>query len=135
MHPQPIHTKEKKIFMEIKRGDIYFAVLDHGIGSEQSGYRPVLVIQNNVGNQYSPTVIVAAITSKVQYFRETDASEKCDCDLIEVVDADTLNDIFEKLFGESFQRIINGADKRLKFFEFFKMSWSRNWFGRIQMKK
>ena len=51
--------------MEIKRGDIYFAVLDHGIGSEQSGYRPVLVIQNNVGNQYSPTVIVAAITSKV----------------------------------------------------------------------
>lgn len=48
----------------IRRGDIYHADLDPVFGSEQGGYRPVLVIQNNRGNQYSPTVIVAAITSR-----------------------------------------------------------------------
>lgn len=50
--------------MEIKRGDIYYAALKMGIGSEQNGYRPVLIIQNDTGNKYSNTVIVAAITSK-----------------------------------------------------------------------
>lgn len=48
----------------IRRGDIYHADLNPIFGSEQGGYRPVLVIQNNIGNQYSPTVIVAAITSR-----------------------------------------------------------------------
>lgn len=48
-----------------KRGDIYFADLGQGVGSEQMGYRPVVIIQNDVGNKHSPTVIVAAITSKV----------------------------------------------------------------------
>ena len=47
---------------KVRRGDIYHADLDPVFGSEQGGYRPVLVIQNNIGNQYSPTVIVAAIT-------------------------------------------------------------------------
>lgn len=47
-----------------KRGDMYFANLGHGIGSEQTGNRPVLIIQNDVGNRHSPTVIVAAITSQ-----------------------------------------------------------------------
>jgi len=46
----------------IKRGDIFFADLTHGIGSEQSGYRPVLIIQNDTGNRYSSTVITAIIT-------------------------------------------------------------------------
>lgn len=46
------------------RGDLYYADLGQGIGSEQNGNRPVVIIQNNVGNRYSPTVIVAAITSK-----------------------------------------------------------------------
>lgn len=50
---------------KILRGDIFYADLGRGIGSEQKGYRPVLIIQNNVGNKYSPTVIVASITSKV----------------------------------------------------------------------
>ncbi len=50
----------------IKRGDIYLANLDPVIGSEQSGIRPVLIIQNDIGNKYSPTVIVLAITSKVK---------------------------------------------------------------------
>ena len=49
----------------IKRGDIYFADLSPVVGSEQGGTRPVLVIQNDVGNKYSPTVIVSAITSQM----------------------------------------------------------------------
>lgn len=51
--------------MLIKRGDIFYADLSPVIGSEQGGVRPVVVIQNDVGNKYSPTVIVAAITSKI----------------------------------------------------------------------
>ena len=47
------------------RGDMYYADLGWGIGSEQEGYRPVVIIQNNVGNKHSPTVICAAITSKM----------------------------------------------------------------------
>lgn len=47
----------------ISRGDIYYADLSPVVGSEQGGIRPVLVVQNNMGNRYSPTVIVAAITS------------------------------------------------------------------------
>lgn len=46
------------------RGEIYFADLEQGIGSEQEGYRPVVIIQNDVGNRHSPTVIVAAVTSR-----------------------------------------------------------------------
>jgi len=50
--------------MVIKRGDIFYADLSPVIGSEQGGLRPVLIIQNDIGNKYSPTVIAAAITSK-----------------------------------------------------------------------
>ena len=49
----------------IKRGEIYFADLSPVVGSEQGGVRPVLVIQNDIGNKYSPTVIAAAITSQM----------------------------------------------------------------------
>ena len=52
------------------RGDMYYADLGQGIGSEQEGYRPVVIIQNNVGNKHSPTVIIASVTSK------TDAKPK-----------------------------------------------------------
>lgn len=51
--------------MSIKRGDIYYADLSPVVGSEQGGLRPVLIIQNDIGNKYSPTVIAAAITSKL----------------------------------------------------------------------
>lgn len=51
--------------MEINRGDIFYADLSPVIGSEQGGVRPVLVVQNDVGNKYSPTVIIAAITSQL----------------------------------------------------------------------
>ena len=49
----------------VKRGDIYYADLSPVVGSEQGGLRPVLIIQNDVGNRYSPTVIAAAITSRM----------------------------------------------------------------------
>ena len=49
----------------VKRGDIYYADLSPVVGSEQGGIRPVLVLQNDIGNKYSPTVIVAAITSQI----------------------------------------------------------------------
>lgn len=49
----------------IKRGDIYYATLNPVVGSEQGGTRPVLIISNNTGNRYSPTVIIAPITSRV----------------------------------------------------------------------
>ena len=50
---------------KIKRGDIYYADLSPVVGSEQGGLRPVLVIQNNIGNRFRPTVIIAAITEKI----------------------------------------------------------------------
>ena len=56
---------------KIKRGDIYYANMDPVLGSEQGGYRPVLIVQNNRGNLYSPTVIVAAITSRLKHKMST----------------------------------------------------------------
>ena len=53
-----------KNLMTIKRGDIFYADLSPVVGSEQGGVRPVLIVQNDVGNKYSPTVIAAAITSQ-----------------------------------------------------------------------
>ena len=52
--------------MQVKRGDIYYADLSPVVGSEQGGVRPVLVVQNDVGNRFSPTVIVSAITSRME---------------------------------------------------------------------
>ena len=55
--------------MIVKRGDIYYADLSPVIGSEQGGVRPSLVVQNDVGNKYSPTIIIAAITSQINKAR------------------------------------------------------------------
>lgn len=52
--------------MEIKRGDVYYADLSPVVGSEQGGVRPVLIVQNDTGNMHSPTVIAAAITSRLE---------------------------------------------------------------------
>ena len=51
--------------MIVRRGDIFYADLSPVVGSEQGGIRPVLIVQNDIGNRYSPTVIVAAITSQI----------------------------------------------------------------------
>jgi len=50
----------------VQRGEVYFADLSPVVGSEQGGVRPVLILQNNIGNRFSPTVIVAAITAQIQ---------------------------------------------------------------------
>jgi len=55
--------------VNIRRGDVYYADLSPVVGSEQGGVRPVIVIQNDIGNRYSPTVIVAAITSQISKAR------------------------------------------------------------------
>lgn len=59
-------TRRMKDKKTIRRGTIYYAELDPVKGSEQGGYRPVLILQNNTGNEYSPTVIIAAITSRIK---------------------------------------------------------------------
>ena len=64
-HALYIKLKRKMIKSDIKKGDIYYASLNPVVGSEQKGERPVVVIQNNLGNKYSPTVIIAAITSQI----------------------------------------------------------------------
>lgn len=60
-------TNEQSFF--IRRGELYYADLSPVVGSEQGGVRPVLVVQNDVGNRYSPTVIAAAVTSKLNKAR------------------------------------------------------------------
>ena len=55
--------------MNVKRGELYYADLSPVVGSEQGGIRPVLVVQNDVGNKYSPTIIAAAVTSKINKAR------------------------------------------------------------------
>ena len=69
--------------MVIQRGDVYYAYLRPVVGSEQGGIRPVLIIQNNVGNRHSPTVICAAITSQMHKAKlPTHVELNCDkCDL------------------------------------------------------
>ena len=57
-------TYQGVTYMTVKRGDIYYADLSPVVGSEQGGVRPVLIVQNDVGNKHSPTVIAAAITSQ-----------------------------------------------------------------------
>lgn len=68
-----------KEMLSVKRGDIFYADLSPVVGSEQGGIRPILIVQNDVGNKYSPTVIAAAITSRLNKTRlpthiEVDAS-------------------------------------------------------------
>ncbi len=50
----------------VRRGDVFYADLNPVVGSEQGGVRPVLIVQNDIGNKYSPTVIIAAITSRIK---------------------------------------------------------------------
>lgn len=64
LSPMKASWKARTILI-VKRGEVYFADLNPVVGSEQGGQRPVLIVQNDVGNKYSPTVIVAAITAKI----------------------------------------------------------------------
>ena len=103
------------------RGDMYYADLGQGVGSEQNGYRPVLIIQNNTGNQHSPTVIIAAITSKTDekpklpthYYMDAE----CGLQLPSVVLLEQLRTIdkgrLESYIGRLPARHIQGVDRAL----------------------
>jgi mRNA interferase MazF len=60
---KPFGTQPKSSIKQVKRGEIYYASISDAVGSEQSGSRPVLILQNDVGNRFSPTTIVAFVTS------------------------------------------------------------------------
>ena len=103
--------------MEIKRGEIYYADLRPVIGSEQNGIRPVLIIQNDVGNHYSPTVIAAAITSRkrgrnmpthVSVPDEQPGLNKCSTVLLEqvrTIDKERLKEYIGQMDAETMQCI------------------------------
>ena len=73
--------KRKEVFIlnKVKRGEIYYAKFPSGVGSEQRGLRPVIIIQNDKGNEYSPTTIVATITSRLHTNIPTHVYLDTDC--------------------------------------------------------
>ena len=107
--------------MEIKRGQIWYADLSPVVGSEQGGYRPVLIIQNDIGNKYSPTVIAAVVTT-----RKTKANlpthiwlnNECglpkesmvECEQIRTLDKSRL----KSFMGQASQEVMREIDKGLK---------------------
>lgn len=91
-----------------KRGDIYYADYGKGIGSEQKGYRPVVIIQNNIGNKYSSTVIVAAVSTR----KETRAKLPVHCHIGAESGLDTPSTILlEQLRTMSKKRLTNYAGR------------------------
>ena len=103
------------------RGDLFYANLGSGVGSEQKGYRPVLIIQNDVGNNYSHTVIIAAVTSRVgvkaklptHYFVNTESGLEAPSivllEQIRTIDKKRL----DSYIGHLSAAHINGIDKAL----------------------
>jgi mRNA interferase MazF len=106
----------------VKRGDLFFANLNPVVGSEQGGLRPVLILQNDIGNTYSPTTIVAAITSKIKRaklpthveikkdFSRLDRDSVILCEQLRTIDKRRLN---EKI-GELSEEIMVKVDVALK---------------------
>ena len=101
---------------KIRRGDIYYANLDPVIGSEQGGERPVLIIQNDKGNQHSPTVIVAAVTSRVNKKKSLPTHIPSECsalakdsiallEQIRTIDKQRLTEYVGKASSESMEKI------------------------------
>ena len=104
--------------MQIKRGDIFYADLSPVIGSEQGGIRPVLIIQNDIGNRHSPTVICAAITSKMNKAKlpthvEIDAS-KCNLVKNSVVLLEQLRTIDKKRLKDFICHVDNELMKKVQ---------------------
>ena len=102
--------------MEIRRGQIYYADMSPVIGSEQGGRRPVLVVQNDVGNKYSPCTIVAIITSRhtkaklpTQYWIKGECGLRCEsmveCEQIRTIDKRRLQSYLGKVSAEELQEI------------------------------
>ncbi len=113
------HHQSKKI---VKRGDVYFADLSPVVGSEQGGVRPVLIIQNDIGNRFSPTVIVAAITAQIKKAKlpthvEINAAEhRFDRDSVilleqvRTIDKQRLTDKITHLDDETMTRVKEGLE-------------------------
>lgn len=102
--------------MSVKRGEIYYADLSPVVGSEQGGVRPVLIVQNDVGNKHSPTVIAAAITSRHDKSRlPTHIEVKADnCGLTRdsIVLLEQIRTIDKKRLGEKMGELdLNSMDK------------------------
>ncbi len=105
--------------MIIRRGDIYYADLRPVVGSEQGGVRPVLIIQNDVGNRHSPTVICAAITSKMNKAKlpthvELDA-RKCDIVKDSVILLEQLRTIDKQRLREKICHIDEDLQKKVDY--------------------
>ena len=116
----------------VRRGDIYYAKLDPHIGSEQGGTRPVLILSNDTGNRFSPTVIVAAITSRVRkktklpthyYLENVDGLPENSIILFEqvrTIDKSRLKEKVTQLDKQSMEKIVlplfisMGTEKELK---------------------
>lgn len=101
---------------KIRRGDTFYANLDPVIGSEQGGERPVLIIQNDKGNQHSPTVIVAAVTSRVNKKKSLQTHIPIECtalakdsiallEQIRTIDKQRLTEYVGKASSESMEKI------------------------------
>ena len=101
---------------KIRRGDIFYANLDPVVGSEQGGERPVLIIQNDKGNQHSPTVIVAAVTSRVNKKKSLPTHIPIECtalakesiallEQIRTIDKQRLTEYVGKVSSESMEKI------------------------------
>ncbi|MDE6774799.1 MAG: type II toxin-antitoxin system PemK/MazF family toxin [Ruminococcus sp.] len=100
----------------VKRGEIYYADLSPVVGSEQGGFRPVLIVQNDVGNRYSPTVIAAAITSRQDKNRlptHIDVqADKCGLSRDSVVLLEQIRTIDKKRLGDKMGELdLNSMDK------------------------
>lgn len=99
--------------MTVKRGDIYYADLSPVVGSEQGGVRPVLIVQNDVGNKYSPTVIAAAITSQMEKTKLPThievSSQNCGLSKNSVVLLEQIRTIDKKRLKEHMGRLDDGA--------------------------
>ena len=103
--------------MQIKRGDIYYADLTPVVGSEQGGTRPVLIIQNDMGNRHSPTVIAAAITSQTGKARLpthiTLASHSCGLPKDSVVLLEQIRTLDKKRLREHMGRVDDQIMRRV----------------------
>ena len=103
--------------MAVKRGDIYYADLSPVVGSEQGGIRPVLIVQNDVGNKYSPTVIAAAITSQKEKNKLpthiTLESEGCGLSKESVVLLEQIRTIDKRRLKERMGQLDDGSMERV----------------------
>ena len=101
----------------VKRGDIFYADLSPVVGSEQGGVRPVLIVQNNVGNRYSPTVIAAAITSQLDKAKLPThiavPAEVCGLPRNSVVLLEQIRTIDKKRLGEKIGELPSGMMARV----------------------